>query len=58
MGQSFTWKKKRSGVNYILERIDKAITSVEWFHLTPSAKLINHIFTSSYHSRVTFFRYY
>lgn len=51
-GNPFSWHKKRSGENNIYERIDKAMASMSWFNLFPSASLFNHVFTSSDHCQV------
>lgn len=48
-GSKFTWKKKGSGGNNILEQIGKCLVSIEWLHKFPSAKVHHSIFTTSDH---------
>ena len=53
VGQEFTWRKKRSGTNNVLERLDKAIVSLGWLELFSNASIVNHVFTSSDHSPIS-----
>lgn len=52
-GQAYTWRKKRSGPNNILERLDKGVANLDWLNQFHSAKVKDHIFTSSDHCHVS-----
>lgn len=51
-GHRFTWRKKKSGLNNILERLDRGIASLSWIAIFPQAKMNHTIFTSSDHCQL------
>lgn len=52
VGNRFTWRKKKSWIGDILERLDKVMVSTSWLEFFPSASVYNHVFTSSDHYQI------
>ncbi|XP_057249105.1 uncharacterized protein LOC104906541 [Beta vulgaris subsp. vulgaris] len=53
LGSGFTWKKKRSGPDNILERLDKGVANLDFLNVFPNVKVQHHAFTSSDHCQVS-----
>lgn len=53
-GPPFTWSNKQEGPNLILERLDRAYMSVDWFTEFPNSRLLNQPILVSDHAAIVF----
>ncbi|XP_021771688.1 uncharacterized protein LOC110735810 [Chenopodium quinoa] len=53
-GLRFTWSNKREGDELILERLDRAYVTEEWFDHSPDGKIIHEPIVCSDHAAITY----
>lgn len=51
-GQKYTWMNKREDESFVMERLDKAFTSVDWIHSYPQYALHNQPILRSDHGAI------
>ncbi|XP_021764240.1 uncharacterized protein LOC110728878 [Chenopodium quinoa] len=54
-GPRFTWSNMREGSELILERLDRAYITEEWFNHSPNGKVIHEPIACSDHAAITYY---